>query len=192
MLSFRQQQFVDHYLGDAGGNATKAAAMAGYAHPHVACSRLLANVSIRQAIDFALQLSAMSRTEVLARLSMLAKSDASDFLRYDADKGPDQMPRLDLTRARRRGKLVHIKKLKASRSGGDDPLEIVEVELRDPMPPLALLAKYHGLLTEKFEVEVSADVKGMPDDELIRRATGALEGSGPTRADPGSQAPDVP
>jgi hypothetical protein len=139
----------------------------------------------------------MSPEETISRIANLARSDMGDFLLFDPDGTADSPVNVDLSKAKRRHKLGNIKKLKQTTrkvKDGDKWVteRSIELELFEPIKPLALLAKYHGLLTEKFEVEVSADVKGMPDDELIRRATGALEGSGPTRADPGSQAPDVP
>ena len=52
-LSERRRRFVDAYMGEAPGNATKAAELAGYS-PKTAYaqgSRLLKNAEIRQAID---------------------------------------------------------------------------------------------------------------------------------------------
>jgi len=48
-LTAKQAEFVRQYLLDA--NATQAAARAGYKQPHVQGPRLLANVSVRAAID---------------------------------------------------------------------------------------------------------------------------------------------
>jgi hypothetical protein len=59
------------------------------------------------------------------------------------------------TSVRHRGKLGNLKKMKANRTGGDDPLEVVEVELYDALPALALLAKIHGLVDRKAAVDVS-------------------------------------
>lgn len=49
-LSERQRRFVEAYMGEAGGVATRAAEIAGYAHPHVQGARLLANDRIAAAI----------------------------------------------------------------------------------------------------------------------------------------------
>lgn len=50
-LNARQLAFVQAYLNDARGNATRAAEMAGYAHPGKQVSRLLENVGIKAEID---------------------------------------------------------------------------------------------------------------------------------------------
>jgi hypothetical protein len=52
-LNARQRAFVDHYTGGPDGvrgNATKAAAKAGYKHPNVQGPRLLVNVGVGAAI----------------------------------------------------------------------------------------------------------------------------------------------
>ena len=60
-LTFRQRLFVEAYLGPAGGNATEAARIAGFAHPLVQSSRLLGNVRIQAAIDARLAEAALAR-----------------------------------------------------------------------------------------------------------------------------------
>ena len=48
-LTLRQERFIAEYIHT--GNATQSAKKAGYAHPHVHGTRLLANVSVKSAID---------------------------------------------------------------------------------------------------------------------------------------------
>ena len=52
-LNERQRSFVTAYMGEARGNATKAAEVAGYApgSAHVTGARLLTNDKVRAAID---------------------------------------------------------------------------------------------------------------------------------------------
>ena len=145
MLPLRPRRFVMYYLGKAAGNGTLAATLAGYRNPAVAAHRLIRNDKVIDAINAKLVKAEMDADEVLARLSDRASSSAEDFLKIDRDRSPDQLPSLDLRKAKRRGMLGNIKKIKANRSSGDNPLEVVEVELHDALPALALLAKYHGL-----------------------------------------------
>ncbi len=161
-LKTRERLFVTYYLGKAEGNGTLAATMAGYGNPAVAASRLIRRDKIRQAIDARLDKAAMDADEVLARLSDLGRTDMSDFV----SMSPKGVPGLDLDKARRKGKLAGVKKLKASRidrGGNLDPIEIVEVELHNPVPALALLAKYHGLTAETPAIE---DLSGKTEAEL--------------------------
>lgn len=161
-LTTRERLFVTYYLGKAEGNGTLAATMAGYGNPAVAASRLIRRDKIRRAIDAKLDKAAMDADEVLARLSDLGRANMSDFVSIGANGLPD----LDLDKARRRGKLSGVKKLKASRVGGGDespPMEIVELELHSPIQALALLAKYHGLTGETPSNE---DLSGKTEAEL--------------------------
>lgn len=148
-MTSKAKKFVAFYLGKAAGNATAAARMAGYLQSdgalRVTASRLLTNANVAAAIQSKLDTIMMSQEEVLLRLSERAASSAEDFVRFDKDGPPESLPKLDLRKARRRGKLGNLKKFKASRRGVDDPLEIVEVEIHDALPALALLAKFHGL-----------------------------------------------
>jgi hypothetical protein len=194
-MTSKQQLFVSYYLGEAAGNATKAAAMAGYSHPNMAGPRLMVNDGISRAIAERVEVYAMPWKEVLSRLSDHARSSADDVLSFDPDAEPEYAARLNLSKAKRRRKLGNIRKLKqVSRrvKDGDDWIteREIQVELIDPVKPLALLAKYHGLLTEK--VEITADLKDISNDELIRRAKIALAGTDSSGPDSGRQAADVP
>lgn len=165
-MTRNERLFVIFYLGKAKGNATLAAALAGYKHPRRIGNRLSTKVHIREAIEAKLNEVAMSEEEVLIRLSERAASDPGAFIRFNADGSPDQLPALDLTRARRKGQLGNLKKIKTRRTPGDNPMEITEVELYDALPALALLAKYHGLIDKgKVEDETAAD----PIEEIAKR-----------------------
>lgn len=161
-LTTRERLFVVYYLGKANGNGTLAAAKAGYGNPAVAASRLIRRDKIRRAIDAKLDKAAMEADEVLARLTELGRIDMTDFVEL-TNLGT---PSLSLDKARRRGKLGGVKKLKASRvetGGQSPPFEIVEVELHDPIRALTLLAKYHGLTAESPSTE---DLSGKTEAEL--------------------------
>ena len=144
-LNLNERLFVDFYLGKAKGNATQAAAMAGYGNPGQTGSRLVKKAHILRAIESKVSRICMSQEEVLARVSDLARTDMADFLRFSSLNGPAS---LDLIKAKRKQSLGGIKKLKASRidRGEDDPLDVVEVELHSPIEALKLLMKYHKLI----------------------------------------------
>lgn len=50
-LTEKRRRFVDFFLGEAAGNATEAARLAGYKTPHPEGSQLLQNPTIREAIE---------------------------------------------------------------------------------------------------------------------------------------------
>lgn len=97
-LPYKQERFVLAYIGEAKGNATAAARIAGYKSPHPEGSRLLRNATVRARIDEELMLHAASAAEVLAELSDIAKAEWRDFveiLEWD-DKGKPLRVKMDL------------------------------------------------------------------------------------------------
>lgn len=97
-LAERRKLFVDFYLGDARGNGTKAAKMAGYEFPAEEAYRLLRNAQVRARIDERLATVAMSANEILAELSDIGRSGWKDFvevLEWGADGKPLRV-RMDL------------------------------------------------------------------------------------------------
>lgn len=139
-LNFRQRMFVLAYLGEANGNATEAARIAGYAEPNTQGPRLLVNVGIRVAIDAKLNHVALSADETLARLSDMASADMADFTDPSGEDGFT----LNLAKARASGKTHLIKKLAHTKDG-------VRIELHDAQGALEKLARYHGLLKDRVE-----------------------------------------
>lgn len=152
----KERLFVAYYLGKAQANGTQAARMAGYKSPTEAAYELLRKPHISNAIENKLNKVEMSQEEVLMRLSRLARADAGDFLRFD-DRDKDGPPKLDFWKAKRRDQLANIKKLKATRMGDDNPLEVVEAELFAPIEALKIFAKIHGMLDENRVERVAQD-----------------------------------
>lgn len=151
-LSYRQRLFVAYFLGKANGNATEAARLAGYAHPHVQGTRTLANVSVRVAIDARVAEAAMSADEVLARLSEHASGDIADHLKVN-EHGDIS---LDFKSAKKADKLRLIKKIRPTRYG-------TAVEFYDSQAALDKLAKYHGLYSDDGTAATASE-----SAELIR------------------------
>ena len=182
MTTPRQRQFVALYLGKAKGNATLAATMAGYRWPGVAGPRLLTDGRIAVLVEARLDLLMADADECLARLSALARSSMGDFLRFAPGAEGDDIPALDLRKARRRGQLGSIRKLKRTARTiprGDGPPETettVELELHDPIKALALLAKFHGLDRPRAEVDAPTSSEGEYGALLARIYGAAAEG----------------
>ena len=158
-MTYKQRLFVAAYLGDAKGNAVEAARIAGYAWPDKVGSQLLGKTRIRAAIAAQLDRAAMKADEVLARLSEIAGASFRDFLEIK----PDGTWKTDLNRARRRGKLGLIKRIKSRREIRESvTVEINDLELLDPLTALALLAKYHGLMAA--DQESGFDLRDIVED----------------------------
>ncbi len=169
--------FVIYYLGRAKANGAAAARLAGYADPARDAYDLMIKREIREAIDAKIDQIGMTEEEVLIRISERAESGMEHFVTFNPDGSPHSLPSLDLRKARRKGQLGNIKKIKTTRTPGDNPMEITEVEVHDSLPALALLAKIHGLTERKAN-------GGDSETETIREFFG-LDGS----ISPGEDAP---
>lgn len=134
-LSNKQRVFVEEYL--ACWNATEAARRAGYAHANVQGSQLLANLSIKEAIQARIAEKAMTADEVLLRLADHARSTMADFVNDAGD--------LDLRAAKQKGKL-HLVKTYAVTDKSE------RIELYDAQAALVHLGRHHGLFVDRQEV----------------------------------------
>lgn len=167
----RQQRFVGEYLVDLNG--TQAAIRAGYspktANP--AASRLLANVTIREAIETA-QAKRAARTEitqdrVLDELSLLAFSNLEHYSVSDTgDVALTEGAPVGAMRA-----LQSIKRRITTRNRGEDSEVIREVEIRlwDKPGPLKLAGQHVGILVDKMEHKVS-EMRPLVIDRVSTRA----------------------
>ena len=132
-LTCKQRAFVDALPGQAGFCSAKAARLSGYAQPDKQGPRMLASPGIRQTIDAELDIKAMSKMEVLARISIEARRQGSfsDILTIDENGA-----RFDWK--------------KAEENGAIDCFEMVglgggKIKLNNPLPALFFLAKAYGL-----------------------------------------------
>lgn len=167
-LTPKQQRFVEEYLIDL--NATQAAIRAGFS-PRTANEqgvRLLANISIKSAIDRALaersRKTGINAALVLEELALLARADMADCINPDGSlKSLHDMP----PEARRA--------IAEYRIYGDKAI----IKLHDKGKALHLLAQHLGLLIERHEVtgkdggpiQVSR-VADLSDEELAKLAGG--------------------
>ncbi len=140
-LNYRQRLFVAAFLGEANGSAREAARIAGYAHPHVAGARVLANVGVQAHVAAKVASVTLSADEVLARLGDFASIDVGEFIKTDANG----QPAIDLDAMKRAGKTHLIKGIRYTKFG-------TVIELHDAHAALEKLGKYHRLFVDRTEV----------------------------------------
>lgn len=169
-LTFRQRLFVYYYLGEARGNATEAARLAGYSDPNGNAHRLTVNDGVRAAIDSQVSDAAISAPEVLARLTEHATADMAEFVNVDARGGIT----LDFKKAKDADRLRLVKKIVPNKYG-------LTLELYDAQSALTTLAKYHGLLDK-------VDVDKLSQEVLQRIAQADQGGKGGAGEAPGPEA----
>ena len=159
-LKPKERAFVDMYFR-CNMNATEAYSRI---HPdaqrdtcRAKASDLVTKDNIQAAINDHLTKQAMSKDEVLSRLSAIARASEFPFIRI-TDEG---FCYFDFSDPESEQYLFLIKKIKTKRTrrvvghgenAEDWEDEWVEVELHDAQQALNTLAKYHGLLTDKLDV----------------------------------------
>lgn len=146
-LSAMQRKFLVEYL--IHGNASKAAASAGYSYPDRQGYRLRQNDQIRAAIDEFFHAQEMSAREVVARLSQQAKAEYADYINPDGT--------VDLAQLKLDGRMHLVKRVTQSQYGP-------QVEFYDAHTALVDVGRYHGLF--KDSVNLSVDVTRLSDEEL--------------------------
>lgn len=166
-LTGKQRMFVDAYLGEAKGNATEAARIAGYAHPNSQAWEALKHPAVQAQLQKRFDATAMSASEVISRLSEEAAADISDF--FDLE-GP--LPELNLKKALDAGRTHLLKSISLTRHG-------YKIELHDAQAAKALLGRFHGLFVDRHKHEFS----DLSDEELIARAAGLVGGDGQAGTD---------
>lgn len=150
-LTFKEQRFVDAYVGTAMGNASKAAIMAGYSERSAGelGRRLLKKVDIKAAISERVNEYAMSAEEILARWADIARNSSvlpfvtmrNGFKNVDIfDESGEKIAE---------GRFIKEYKPVINPRTGDVTYAI---EVQNPMDALDRLAKYHGLQTERQEI----------------------------------------
>lgn len=150
-LPAKQRKLVIEFLRDL--HQRNAAIRAGYSEKtaDVQASQILRKLKVEQAVTLGLQLQAMGRDEVLARLADHARGSMDDFLGDDG--------RIDLQKARKLNKLHLIKSRSITKEGE-------RIELYDAQTAQLALAKQLGLLKDRVEHSGKIDVGKLSDDEL--------------------------
>ncbi len=143
-LTHKRQVFIEEYL--SCWNATKAATVAGYAHPRQEGSRLLSNDYIQGFIKARIAEKAMSADEVLLRLAEQARGDIADALIIDGG-----IVMVDMDKLRELGLTHLVKKLKHNPKGG------LELELYDAQAALVHIGRHHGLFIDRTQLSGDKD-----------------------------------
>ena len=180
-LNNRQQLFVHEYMVDM--NAKRAAIAVGYsAHSaHAIGKENLHKPAIKAAIDAEIEkrkADCGGRAErVIAELELLGFSDMGDFVEVDEGGAVRAFPLGTLAE----GKSRIIRKVKEKRTikstaEGDQILESTyEFELYDKVKPLETLARHHGLLHDKQELDVKQPITFVTKDFYMDKETGTVK-----------------
>lgn len=155
-LTPRQRRFVDAMVGPAGGNASKAAEMAGYASENrnslaVTASRLLRNANVQRAMGLAYAKLRQTPEWAEGRLVEIASSNIANVTTIDDDGNLH----FDAKVAIANGALGQIKEFREEsiKVGGSAATVIKQtVKMHDPSPALSTMLKLYGKLIERRDV----------------------------------------
>jgi hypothetical protein len=175
-LNWRERIFVSAYLGECRGDAFRAAWRAGYLTSRDRVGQLLARPVIRAAIEAGLDDAAMRAEEVLARIGDQARATLDDFGHIDGGNF-----RLDLGKAKRRGLLHCIKKIKPVKDG-------YELDLYSGQEALKLLGQYHNLWRDGLPASAESGRRRAlewPDDQPADRDAATPPGPDGDPQEPG-------
>lgn len=168
-LSYKQRRFVDAYVGEARGNGTKAAIIAGYSKKTAReiARENLTKPDIQQALSEMVSEYALTPEAVLAGyMDIWENSNIRNLLKIQEDGSYSFTLTDDDSQLREALRFVR----KWSTKDGD-----ITVEMMNPMDALDRLAKFHGLLVERSVVGIE-DMSGKSDDELRAIASGKAPG----------------
>lgn len=146
-LTDKQQAFINHYL--QCWNATEAAINAGYSErsaQQIGHENLTKPV-IQEQIRLRLDEMKMSADEALVGLSDIARGNLADFINIQAG-----LPVIDFENAKNNGKLHLLKKITYGKGS-------ISFELYDKQSALNTIAKHHGLLNDKIEIDINLVVQ---------------------------------
>lgn len=150
-LTLKQRKFCLAFVGEANGNATDAARIAGYKGNKITLGAVGAENLEKPQIQARLQelqaqaekklgARVLSAAEVLAGLTMIAEADVAEVFEPDGS--------FDLASAKRRGKSRLIKSMAFDKDTG----RLTKLELHNAHGAHVDLGKYHKLFTEKIEI----------------------------------------
>lgn len=179
----KQRAFIEFYL--VCWNATESARRAGYSErtANEQGARLLANASVRAAIEARIGELKATADEVLLRLADHARGTVEDFI--------DDAGEVDINAARERRKLHLVKKLKQTTRFDKDGGRTVtiEAELYDAQAATVQLGRALGLFVDKTALTDPTGKKeysALTDEERADRALALLDAA---RARRDGQAP---
>lgn len=161
-LTLKMRKFCLAFTGEADGNGTQAARLAGYQGNDVTLAAVASeNLRKPQIQAFIRQLRAnaeskasgkiLSATEVLAGLTRIAQADPADVFEADGT--------LDLQKAKERGVSHLIKSVNFDKDTG----KVTKVELYNSQTAFVDIGRHHKLFTDKVESNLSADAQRQID-----------------------------
>lgn len=160
-LSEQRQRFVDEYLVDLNG--TQAAIRAGYS-PKTAneqASRLLANVSIQQAVSVAMaersKRTGVNQDRVVLELAKIAFVKMTDIV--------DNQGRIKESATNDDLACIESVKYKESESDTGSSVER-EVKISPKLKALELLGKHLGMWNDKLDVNITQPIVITGEDSL--------------------------
>lgn len=161
-LNAKRQQFVDEYLVDL--NATQAAIRAGYSvkTANEQGARLLANVSVQEAVAKAMaersKRTGISQDRIVLELAKLAFVNANDLI------DPEDA---SIRAGASEDDLACIQSVKVKTMDGEKGTSTErEIRLNDKMKALELLGKHLGMWNDKIDLNVSLPVVISGEDDL--------------------------
>jgi phage terminase small subunit len=162
-LTIKERKFLTAYIKN-GGNATRAAIACGYSKKTagtIGCE-LLRKPQIKAALEKHMEQSAASAAEVLATLTEVLHGGAAQAIKVDPTTGH---PVYDFTGPEAQAKLGLIQELSYSDFGP-------RIKFYSRLEAAALLAKYHGLLRDRIEIESKPDVARLRSEILEKLGRG--------------------
>lgn len=151
-LSIRRKLFVEYITGEALGNASRSAKLAGYSdsNRHVldqTASRLLRFVEIQQAIARRLASRLLKPDAIRQRIAELAGATMANFLRVGADGKPE----MDWAAAAAAGAIGQVREYTEEGIEGSGAPVVFKrkFKIQDPIRALELLAKVQGLINDR-------------------------------------------
>ena len=174
-LTQKRTTFINEYL--QCWNASEATRRAGYSAKtaYSTGSYLLRIPEVSEKIEDFQKKNAMSASEVLARLSAMARGTIAHFF-HVTKKG---MIEFDFSSQEAQAHMYLIKKIRTKRkrlleSKEKDARtwehEWIEVELYDAQAALVALGKHHRLFSDRFESQHTLQIEGF--QELINKVYG--------------------
>lgn len=165
-LTLKERRFAKAYVGPAAGNATKAAALAGYNAENrnslaVTAHHVLRKPNVQRAIARRLNRRGGGPAETRAGIVELARVNMADFVTVD-EAGKVQ---LDLKRAYDAAALGAVKKVTVRPTPDGQQ---VTIETYNRLEALATMAKIHGTLkdTHQHQHSGSIDLRNLTEHEL--------------------------
>lgn len=164
-LTGRQRRFVLAYIGEAQGNASEAARIAGYASPMQRGHEAVRNREVRAAIDRYLAQRAATADEAVDVLTAHLRADPTALLGclvedvVDVDGVPVVRQRFDVQEIKRRGLGRLVKKITPTKQG-------YSIELHDAQAAAVTLCKIRGLLGSDTSISLNVDPSKLSNEEL--------------------------